>query len=255
VTGAAITVGLAGCSNENGGSSNPTTSGESGIDSELRTPIVEFVAAFNDEDKQAIIDAYHPNSSYVPERDNIYFPQSLTLDDLQVVERSDESAVVQADVTLTDDSGETEQVVHTYELRPNDGEWDIYIFVVGSEIPDTGTETSGEPATEAPSVAFQMDYENGQGGGTTGLLTITHTSGETLTASSIFVRGSGITAVDGASPDVTSPNTSWATATGAQEITAGDSVTVGVREDYDVSVVWESTDSSAVLTTSSGPAQ
>jgi hypothetical protein len=252
--GAAVTVGLAGCTSEDGESSTPSTSGESGVDSDLRTPIAEFVTAFDDGDKQAIIDAYHPNSPFVPNRDNIYFPQSAALDDLTVVERSSDSAVLRADVTLTDDSGETEQVVHTYELRPNDGEWDIYIFVVGTELPDTGTETGGETGTEAPSVAFQTEYEESQSeGAATGVLTITHTSGDTLDASNVSIRGSGIVAVDGAAPDVTSPNTRWATATGVEEIAAGNAITVGVEADYEVFVVWESGDSSTTLAASSGP--
>jgi hypothetical protein len=212
------------------------------------------VAAFDDGDKQAIIDAYHPNSPSTPNRDNIYFPQSAALDDLTVVERASDSAVLRADVTLTDDSGETEQVVHTYELRPSDGEWDIYVFVVGTELPDTGTETGGETGTDAPAVAFEMEYEESQSeGAATGVLTITHTSGDTLNASNVSIRGSGIVAVDGAAPDVTSPDTRWATATGVEEIAAGNAITVGVEADYEVLVVWETGDTSAILVTNTGP--
>jgi type IV secretory pathway TrbL component len=100
-----------------------------------------------------------------------------------------------------------------------------------------------------------MEYASQSGGAATGVLTITHTSGESLNAANVSIRGSGIGSVDGAEPDVTSPNTNWATATGRQEITAGDSVTVGVEADYDVSVIWESEDSYSILATDSGPAQ
>jgi len=172
---------------------------------------------FLNEDTQCIIDAYHPDAPSVPGRDNIYFPNRITLDSLGVVERSGDAAIVRANLTLTDDSGETEQVVHTYQLRPNGNEWDIYYFVVGTEIPDTGT--GGDDDTESPevpSVTFQREYEESQTEGTdTGILTITHASGETLRGSNVYIRGTGIVAVEGAAPDVTSRDTQWASVTGA----------------------------------------
>ena len=210
---------------------------------------------FLNEDTQCIIDAYHPDAPSVPGRDNIYFPNRITLDSLGVVERSGDAAIVRANLTLTDDSGETEQVVHTYQLRPNDDEWDIYYFVVGTEIPDTGTGGGDDTESpEVPSVTFQREYEESQTEGTdTGILTITHASGETLRGSNVYIRGTGIVAVEGAAPDVTSRDTQWASATGTEEITAGESVTIGVENDFDISVVWESGDTSRTLTTSSGP--
>lgn len=252
-TGTAIAVGIAGCNSENAESPTPTTTKESDIDPELRTPITEFWAAFNDEDAQDFIDAYHPNSPYVPSREDISFGNEVSANNFTLVERSSDSATVQVNATVRKDSGENEQVVHTYELRPNDGEWDIYIFVVGSELPDTGTETSDDTDTEAPSVSFQTDYqENLTEGTATGILTMAHDGGDNLNASNIYIRGNGIVAVEGATPDVTSPNTQWAAATGDQEVFAGGSITVGVEADFDIYIVWESSGMSSVLATSSG---
>lgn len=251
-----VVIALAGCTSEDTGSSDPTTTGE-GIDSDLRTPVTEFVAAFNNQDKQALIDAYHPDSPSVPSKDNIYFPNRITVDKLTLVEQSTDSAVVQAEVTLTQDSGETEEVVHTYELRPNNGEWDIYHFVVGTEIPGSGSDTEGSTeGPELPSVAFQTEYQESQTDRTaTGIVTITHTSGDILTGSKVYIRGEGIISVEGTTPDVTTPDTQWGTATGTEEISAGDSVTIGVRNDYEISVDWVSDETSGTLTTSSGPAR
>jgi len=214
---------------------------------------MEYVNAFNTEDTQAVIDAYHPNAPSVPNRDNIYFRSQVTVDDFTVVERSSDSAIVRTDVTLTDDNGDTESVVHTYELRPNDGEWDIYYFVVGTEIPSTTTETSSE-TERLPRVTFAAEYEESQTEETaTGVLTITHTSGDTLSGSNIRIQGEGITA-NGATTDVTSAGTEWAIATGDQEISAGDSITIGVQNDFDVRIVWKSGDRTTVLERSTGPA-
>lgn len=250
-TGLAVTIAFAGCTSEDE-SQNPTGSGTSSIDPELRTPVMEFVAAFKDEDKQAIIDAYHPDSPSIPSRDNISFPDRISVDTLTLAEESSDSAVVRADVTLTNE-GETEQVSHTYELRPNDGEWDIYRFAVGTGISDTG---GGTGSAETPSVVFQTEYQESQTeGAATGILTITHASGDTLSGSNVFIRGTGIVAVEGTTPDVTSPDTQWANATGTEEITAGRSVTIGVKDGFDIAVVWESGDTSGTLTTSSGPSE
>lgn len=251
-----VVIALAGCTSEDTGSSDTTTAGE-GIDPDIRTPIREFVAAFNNQDKQALIDAYHPDSPSVPSRDNIYFPNRITVDKLTLVDQSTDFAIVQADVTLTQDSGETEEVVHTYELRPNNGEWDIYHFVVGTEIPGSATDTEGDTeSSELPSVAFQTEYQASQTDRTaTGIVTITHTSGDTLTGSKVYIRGEGIMSVEGTNPDVTTPDTQWGTATETAEISAGNSVTVGVRNDYEISVEWVSGETSGTLTTSSGPAR
>lgn len=256
VAGTAVTVGLAGCSSQNTTASSSTTAEESAVDSELRASIMEFVTAFNDEDKQAIIDAYHPNSPHVPSRDNIYFRSTFTVDKISLVEQSSDAAIVQANVTLTDDSSEAEQVVHTYELRPNDGEWDIYLFTVGTEIPETGSETEeGTENSGTPSVTFSTNYQASRtDGSATGVVTITHAGGDPASGSNLYIQGTGISAVEGPTPDVTAPETQWATATGTDTITAGDSITIGVTDDYDISVVWQSGGSSTTLITSSGPA-
>ncbi|WP_415378770.1 hypothetical protein [Halosimplex sp. TS25] len=113
--------------------------------------------------------------------------------------------------------------------------------------PDIESESSAPPA-----VSFGFDYaETGDGVGT---VTITHDSGETVDSDALFVRGTGFATVDGA--DQTSAGPWQGSASGDEgSVVAGDSVAVGVANDYEVSVVWEpsSGDTSAVLATHEGP--
>jgi ketosteroid isomerase-like protein len=216
---------------------------------------MEYVNAFNNEDKQAVLDAYHPDAPSVPNRDNIYFRYQFTIDEFRVVEQSSDSAIVRTDVTLTDDNGDTETVVHTYELRPHDGEWDVYRFVVGTELPTrtTATESSADPTI--PQVSLRGDYqESATEGSATGILTITHNGGDSLDGTAIQIEGSGIVAVEGATPDVTSTQTEWAAATGTEEVKVGDGITIGVEKDYDIQIIWMDSDVSSIIAEFFGPA-
>jgi hypothetical protein len=105
----------------------------------------------------------------------------------------------------------------------------------------------------SPSVAFSMDFDTTTSGsdsfGTAasgddeGVLTITHTSGDSVSAGDLRLMG-GLAgpaswADSGVGPDA--------------QITAGDSVDYAVASDTTVSVVWESEGNSAVLSRWSGP--
>jgi len=186
----------------------------------------------------------------------MYVGGSFTVNELSLVEQSSDSAIVQANVTFTNDSEDSEEVVYTYELRPNDGEWDIYYFVVGTELPTTSTETASDTdSTDSPLVSLSGEYqESSTDGSATGILTITHDGGDTLDGANIQLRGDGIVTVDGATPDVTSTRTQWATATGTEEISAGDGITIGAETDYNIQIIWRSGDQSAVLAQFTGPA-
>jgi len=138
-------------------------------------------------------------------------------------------------------SGETE----TTDDAPNDDSSD--------DDPADETTTDGstddDSRTTAPSVAVSFDYMVGDGSG--GELTITHTSGDTVRAGSLVLRGqfgaaSGGTWLDyggGASGDVG----------GDPAVVAGDSVTVSAGSDYELNVVWEGEGTSAVLAADEGP--
>lgn len=115
---------------------------------------------------------------------------------------------------------------------------------------DDGT-TDDDPADDdsrsgPPQVAFAFDYAaTGDGDGE---LTVTHSSGEHVRAASLVLRGdfegvaSGGTWLDydgSASGDVD----------GDSAVVAGDSVTVPVPSEYEMRVIWETGDDSAILAT------
>ena len=91
-----------------------------------------------------------------------------------------------------------------------------FVLGLGEQISATG-----------PTASFDFEYDGG-----TNELTVTHTSGNTIKAGNLYLRGSN----DEGSWD-TLPGTSY----GAEsDINAGSSVTVGVDASDTVRVVWQS---------------
>jgi flagellin-like protein len=125
----------------------------------------------------------------------------------------------------------------------------ILAAVIASFVLGLGDQTQNT----APQASFAFDYDASVGGSSSGVLTITHDGGDTISASELYVRGDSITNV-GAGSDIQSSGGDW-TVSGSSEVSAGTSVTVGVNDDYTVRVVYEgaSGDSSATLGQDSGP--
>jgi hypothetical protein len=104
-------------------------------------------------------------------------------------------------------------------------------------------------STSPPQAAFAFDYEAVADG--TGLLEITHEGGDTIEAAALTVRGSGFADVSGST---LTDSGQWPAGDDG-EVSAGDSVVVGVRSDYDITLVWASTsgDQTATIATDQGP--
>ena len=147
------------------------------------------------------------------------------------------------------------EMLHTDELRPHVGEWDIYV-VVGTELPSTNTETAERTESfEPPLGAIDPVYQESQTeGSTTCVLGLTRAGGDALESSNIYIGGEGITSVGGATPDLSSPETRWGTATGLEKIFAGNRVITGVRNGFEINMIWRSGDQSQVLAEASGQA-
>ena len=96
-----------------------------------------------------------------------------------------------------------------------------------------------------PQTDFEFEYD--ETGDDRGILTITHTAGDTVPADQLFVRGSGFADVSEADQTAAGP---WqGTASGDDDaIFAGDFVDVGVTADYELQLVWEAADGSAAAT-------
>ncbi|WP_415378771.1 hypothetical protein [Halosimplex sp. TS25] len=103
-----------------------------------------------------------------------------------------------------------------------------------------------------PTASFEFDYEaTGDGAG---LLDITHQAGDSIRRNRLFLRGAGFAEVEGA--DQTAAGQWQGTASGDDEsVVAGDRVQVGVASDYEISVVWQSSDgdTSSTLVEGQGP--
>jgi hypothetical protein len=104
----------------------------------------------------------------------------------------------------------------------------------------------------APQIDFEFEYE--ETGDEEGILTITHTAGDTVPADQLFARGSGFADVSDADQTAAGP---WqGTASGDDDsVVAGDFVDVGVTADYELRLVWEAADgeSAATLAENQGP--
>ncbi|MFB6074295.1 MAG: type IV pilin [Haloarculaceae archaeon] len=116
----------------------------------------------------------------------------------------------------------------------------------------------GDQATQGqPTASFDFNYQESSGSNA-GVLTISHSGGDTIEAQALYVRGDSITsAPSGMSADLSSAG-SWSSTSqygDTSEITSGKSIDVGVNSDYQIDVVWEPPehDTSATLAEDSGP--
>jgi len=260
VTAAALTTGLAGCGDSNAPQSTATATNETettdnGTDTPTQTPtpsaavvrpVRELWTAYNDENATGVVAAFHPDAPNPPEEGSVTFSGTVTVESTTVTDRTDEEATVDANLTLRND-GDTETQQHSYELRPDDGEWRVWSITISS------TEGS-EPM--APQISFGFDYDaTATSGADTAVLAITHEAGDTADAQRLVVRGDGIVAPEGAQPDVTVSGVDWASASGTREVVAGSELTVGVESDCNISLVWASADgeTSATLAQYEGP--
>ena len=210
--------------------------------SAVKAPIYALWSAFNDENFDALLDAYHPDSPIAPDESDVVFEGTVTVERATVLSSSDGSATVEAEVTVTGDSELSE--THLYDIRRYRGQWKIW---------EWGLKDEGSPPP-VPQAAFGFEFD---GAATdddgTAVLTITHEAGDTIDAGQLYVRGTGIVDVTGATPSVTAPDTAWGSATGVSEVTAGTTITVGVTVDCSVDLVYESEGSSTVISAYDGP--
>lgn len=127
------------------------------------------------------------------------------------------------------------------------------VTVVGTaptgDIESPSVPWDGQGSTQAPQASFTFDYEEVADGA--GLLEITHEGGDTIEAAALTVRGSGFADVSGAT---LTDSGQWPAGDDG-EISAGDSVVVGVRSDYSITLVWASAsgDQTATIAAAQGP--
>jgi hypothetical protein len=238
----------AGASTPAGTGSSETTDRTGGADDgSLVGPVESLWTAYNEADIDGMQAAFHPDSSARPAEDGVHFEGEVTIDSTTVLERGDESVTVEAHLVYETDADRSERT-DTYELRRHEGRWVIWSQSV------RGGDAADGPVP--PLIAFEFEYDTAATDGSdTGVLTVTHSAGDSVDSARLSIGGSGIVAVDGVDTDVTTPDTNWGDATGAEDVSAGTSITVGARSDCQVSVIWESEDGaeSSVLAAYDGP--
>jgi len=105
----------------------------------------------------------------------------------------------------------------------------------------------------APQASFGWDYDSSASGASgDGNLTVSHGSGDQIEASNLYFRGSGF-----GSGEITNDDT-WDSHAGYSStyVNAGNSITFGVNEGYDISLVYQEagSDQSTTLASDTGPA-
>ncbi|MFC6973851.1 type IV pilin N-terminal domain-containing protein [Halomicroarcula sp. GCM10025709] len=132
----------------------------------------------------------------------------------------------------------------------------ILAAVIASFVLGLGDQTQ----STTPQASFSFDYNENETD--RGQLTITHDGGDTITASELYLRGSGFTSSSDVvgDADFKTSGGAWGNSSGAaygsnSDISAGQSVIASLNDDYEVRVVYESAegDSSATLGQDSGP--
>ncbi|MDS0283293.1 hypothetical protein [Haloarcula onubensis] len=262
VSGLAVVTGLAGCLDDGstgeqtgadptttaGGTATGTTDPTATERAAYQVPIRNLWSAYENENVTGMRASYHSESPYTVSESEVRFGNEISATNFSVVDRTDGNLTVAVEATVTE-GDQTQSVEHAYELRREDGHWAIWRFVVGSPAALDDADSGGQGETDAPAAAFGFDYDgSATGNGDTGVLTITHSGGDAIDATTLSVRGDGIVDPADASAAVTASGTTWASATGEETVTAGTSVTVGVASDCDVRLVWEAPDGGMSVT-------
>lgn len=221
----------------------PTGKGTTAVESAVTEPIYAFWSAYNEENPDALVDTYHPDSPETPSETNIEFQGTVTVERASVIQRSDGSAAVEVAATITGDLEATE--TQLYEVRRYRDQWKIWSW---------GRKDEGSRPV-APQVQFEFEYDAAAtDDDQTGVLRITHHGGDNIDAEKLYIRGTGIVEVTGASPSVTASDIDWGSAAGLSDVSAGAEITIGVTADCGVRLVYESDGTSTDIGSYDGPA-
>jgi hypothetical protein len=128
--------------------------------------------------------------------------------------------------------------------------------IISSFVRGLGQAMGGETGTgrtpTAPQIQFSWAYDN-----STETVSLTHSGGETVAASKLFLTGTGFVRSSGT--DQNTPGT-WqgstsGTADGESAVVAGDTLTIGAGSDANLQIVYRDRESgsTAVLSSWSGP--
>jgi len=126
----------------------------------------------------------------------------------------------------------------------------ILAAVIASFVLGLGDQTQ----QNAPKASFEWEYESTAG--STGIVTVTHQGGDTFEAGNLVFRGDA-SSFNAGSGTIDGPDQRWTKAVGTADskISSGMSITVGVNNDYDITLVFQEPDreQSTTLDSDTGP--
>ena len=130
------------------------------------------------------------------------------------------------------------------------GDVGTVVAVVAAVVASFVLGLGGSVEQRTPTAAFSFDFDS-----SAGVVEITHDGGDTIQAGNLRITGSGFANVGGA--DMTGPGrwrgSASGTIDGEPAVVAGDRVTVGLRSDGEIRLVWRGDGSSATLAAFEGP--
>ncbi len=151
--------------------------------------------------------------------------------DLRRTNSEDGDATLKADLTITRDGDSRTERASFYLVEVTDEWWISELLVVGGFV-------IGDTVLAPPMVSIDSSYDrDATSSDSTGVLTLTHRSEAPIPTHRMSVNGT-ITDPDGADPDVTTVGASVREATGRSRFTSGETLTIGVEHEYQVSLLF-----------------
>lgn len=218
-------VALAGCSASlnrlNGG-------GESSQLKPQKAVVDQFITGVNENDPDAVDESVGSWAAGAFTADNIG-EYTFERGDLRRTTRERTYVILETDLTITH-QGESRTEEVPFRLSEAREEWYIgQIFIVGGLIID------GE-ALGPPSAFMDAEFDSAPtSSDETGVLTVRHSGGGPLTAKGLTFRGT-IVDPEGANPDISTDGVTVAEATQRSQFVPGDTLTIGVEAEYQISV-------------------
>jgi len=197
----------------------------------VKAPVRAYWDAYNDNDLDAMREQIHPSSPNGPSESDVSFEETVTVESVDVRTESEPNATVDVRAKRGDQS---ESSLLVFQMRTERTENGLTWYIWSDD-----TFTDGYSGLKAPTPFFDYDYDrDATDSDDTTVVTVSNAS-DPIDATLLSIRGTGFVNPAGASPEVTEGGTTWAEATGDQQIDFGDEVTIGVASGYEVNFVWE----------------
>jgi hypothetical protein len=238
---------IAGCSGATDRLSDAAGGGESQRLKDQKAVVDRFIAGINGNDIGAVNGTVGKwaRGGFTEKNIGEY---TFERDELRRTESEDYDATLETELSITHD-GESRTDRASFRLAKTGDGWVIH------ELKIIGGFFVGGTTLNRPMVFLGSSYDgDATSSGETGVLTIRHESEAVVPASGLSIHGT-ITDPEGAGPDITTDGATVQEATGNDRFSSGDTLTIGVEHEYEVSVQYSKAgvDEIVLLTDFSGP--